>query len=236
MKKMIFMVSALLITGALISGAFAQEAQPAKQQAVPAAPAASAVTPAAPAKKKTPKKKIAKEAPAPVTVAVVPPFPQVEAATAAPVAASVPVAVSTPVAVSVPVKAEPPARPPACPGCFQPLLAGYIDIIADLKPWMEEMDVQASDLDSRLSEIQKRINEKEDAIEKAKLGTNKKEAKAAVKSLGKERKTILKEYTDTRDKKDKFYKTFSKEVEKKMEGYNKITAMKLQMTLSAASQ
>jgi len=233
MKRTILTGLAVLMTGALPAAGFAQETQPAPVQVSPAAPAGAAAAPAAPAKKKAGKKKTAKKAaakveapaviqepaPAAVAAAEIPQVPQVEAA---------------PAAVSEPVKPEA-ARRSACPSCFQPLLAGYNEIVADLKPWMEEMDVQAGALDFRLSAIQKRINEKDDAIEKAKLGTDKKEVKAAVKALGKERKTFLNEYTDTRDEKEKFYATFSEEVEKKIEAYNKMIEVKKQMALSAAS-
>jgi hypothetical protein len=130
----------------------------------------------------------------------------------------------------------PPAPRSACPHCFQPLLAGYKGIIADLAPWMEEMDAQAALLDQKLSEIQKQINEKDDAIEKARLITDKKEMKAAVKSLTKEHKQLMNEYSGASDRKDAFYKKFSKEIEKKAEGYNKTAEQKLRETLSAASQ
>lgn len=158
--------------------------------------------------------------------AVVPAAPQGETAPAAPAAVSAPAAPAAPAA----------ARSQSCPNCFQPLLAGYNEIITDLKSWMDEMGAKAADLDRRLSEIQKRIDEKDDAIEKAKAGTDKKAAKAAVKALNKERKLVLKEYTNANDERDEFYKKFSKEAEKKVESYNAITAAKLQMTLSAASQ
>ncbi len=65
---------------------------------------------------------------------------------------------------------------------------------------------------------------------------DKKEVKAAVKSLGKERKAFLKEYTGASDEKDEFYKKFSNEAGEKVEGYNQIVQVKLKMTRSAASQ
>ena len=98
------------------------------------------------------------------------------------------------------------------------------------------MDAKAAAIDQLLSAIQKRINEKDDAIEKAKLGTDKKEVKAAVKSLGKERKMFLNEYAAASDAKAGFYKRFSKEAEKKVDGYNQMVELKLKATLSAASQ
>ena len=248
LKKMILIGSALLIMGALVAPGFSQEEQPAQEQMSPAAPAVEAVKAIVPMKKKMVRKRRVKKvpaqrpvaqvelkavvnqepepAPAPAVVTEVPQVPQVQ---------QVEIATVAPAAVIAPVTPEP-VRRSVCPNCFQPLLAGYNEIVADLKPWMDEMDVKAAALDQRLSDIQKQINEKDDSIEKAKLGTDKKEAKAAVKSLGKERKMFLKEYAAASDEKDEFYKRFSKEVEKKIEGYNKIVEAKLKMTLSAASQ
>ncbi len=239
MKKMIVMVSAFLIAGRLFAAGIAKQAQSSQAETGFAAKDAAAVKTAVAADKKAVQKAgvpasqsqltavtPASQVPAPTDaaeIAAVPQSPQAETAAVAPALAAAPVKPAA-------------ARLQACPGCFQPLLEGYNGIIADLKPWMEDMEAQAEGLDRKLSEIQKRINEKDDAIEKAKTGTDKKEAKAVVKSLHKERKTILKEYTGTSDKKDEFYKKFSKEAEKKMKDYNKIVAMKLQMTLSAASR
>ena len=101
---------------------------------------------------------------------------------------------------------------------------------------MEAKEAQAAALDRRLSAIQKQINEKEDAVEKAKLGTDKKAMKAEVKLLNKEHKALLKEYSAASGHKDAFYKKFSKEIEKKVEGYNKTVEAKLRETLSAASE
>lgn len=232
MKRIIVTVSALLIAGRLFAAGAAQQVNPAQPEAVAAAPDAAVVKAAAPVKKKAVKKAGSPAAPAVTKAAIAP---------AVSAAAEVKQSALPEIVPIVSAQAEAPEKPAvariqACPGCFQPLLDGYNGIIADLKPWMDERDAMALDLDRRLSEIQKRINEKDDAIEQAKLGADKKAAKAAVKSLNKERKAILKEYTDTNDKKDGFYKTFSSEVEKKVEGYNKIAAVKLQMTLSAASQ
>jgi hypothetical protein len=236
MKKMILSVSVFLMTAALIAPGFAQEAQPAPAQVSPAAPVEAAVTPAVPAKKKAAKKKAAKKAapkaaapaavqePAPAAVAEVPQVvPQAEAA---PVASAV---------VSEPVKPEP-ARRSVCPGCFQPLMAGYNEILGDLKPWIEEMEVKAAAMDQMLSAIQKRINEKDDAIEQAKLGTDKKEVKAALKVLNKERKAFLNEYSDASDAKSAFYRRFAQEAEKRVEGYNKIVELRLKATLSSSAQ
>jgi hypothetical protein len=228
MKKMIVMASVLLITGRLFAAGIDQQAPPTQTETEAAAPDAAAVPAVVPIKKKARVQQPAAvsqdpEPAAAAAVVSVPPIVPVEEATAVPAAVSAPAA---PEAV----------RPQACPNCFQPLLAGYNEIIADLKSWMDGMDAQAADLDRRLSEMQKRIDEKDDAIEKAKLGTDKKAAKTAVKALNKERKMELKEYAGASDEKDRFYKKFSKEAEKKVEGYNKITAAKLRITLSAASQ
>lgn len=243
MKKIMLMASALLITGALLTPAFAQEEQPAQAQASPEAPATETVKPAVPVTKKTVrKKKSVKKAPAQQPAVEVPaqavsqaPVPVAVAAAEAPQVPQVEAATVAPVAVSTPVKPEV-ARRSTCPNCFQPLLAGYNGIISDLKPWIDEMEVRAAALDQRLSDIQQRIDEKDAAIEKARLITDKKEAKAAVKSFSKERKIFLTEYTDASDEKDEFYKKFSKEIEKKIEGYNKTVEVKLKTTLSAASQ
>lgn len=235
MKKTIVMASAIFITGALLAPAFAQEAQPAPVQASPAAPDAAAVTPAAPVKKKAGKKKAAKKAAPKAAVEAVSQEP-VPAAAAAPEVPQVPqeAALAVPAVVSEAVKPEV-VRRSVCPNCFQPLLAGYNEIIVDLKPWMEDMDVKAGALAQNLSDIQKKINGKDDEIERAKLGPDKKAAKETVKTLNKERKAFLKEYSNASDEKDKFYKKFSKEVEKKIEGYTKTVESKKQMTLSAAS-
>ena len=206
MKKMIMIASALLITGAL-SPAFAQEGPPTQA-------------------------KVSAPAPALVTPVEVPQIPQVELATAAPAASSETVKPAAAIEAVKPAEAQ----LSACPHCFQPLLAGYSGIVAELRPWMEEMEVKAAAFDHRLSAIQKQINEKDDAIEKAKLGTDKKAMKAAVKLLTKEHKLLMKEYTMASEGKEAFYKKFSKEIEKKTERYDKIVESKLRETLSAASQ
>ena len=228
MKNIMPAVFAFLITAALPAPGFAQETQPVQAQVNPAAPAA-------PAKKKAAKKKAAKKAapeaeapavvqePAPATVVEVPQVPQAEAAPVAPAV------------VSEPVKPEP-ARRSVCPGCFQPLPAGYDEILADLKPWIGEMEVKAAAMDQVLSAIQKRINEKDDAIEQAKLGTDKKEVKAALKVLNKERKALLNEYSAASDARSAFYKRFAEEAEKRVEGYNKLVELRLQATLSSSAQ
>ena len=236
MKKIIVTGFALLMAGTLFAPAFAQEAQPAPVQASPAAPDAAAVTPAAPVKKKAGKKKTVKKAAPKAAAEAVSqePAPAVAAAPEVPQVPQTEAALAVPAVVSEAIKPEA-ARRSVCPNCFQPLLAGYNEIIVDLKPWMEDMDVKAGALAQNLSDIQKKINGKDDEIERAKLGPDKKAAKETVKNLNKERKTFLKEYSNASDEKDKFYKKFSKEAEKKIEGYNKIVESKKQMTLSAAS-
>ena len=258
MKKILMAVFAVFVTGALLAPARAQEgaAGQAEAAAVPT-PAPAAEMPPAPAMKKKARKKPAKKAveqqaaPAPAAV----PVPAAEAAgiatgETAPAAAPVPVpvpaaaaaevvAVSQP-AVSAPVPAAEPAKPAAprrssCQACFQTLPAGYGKITAELQPWLTEMENQAADLDQRLSDIQKQIDGKDAAIEKARLITDKKESKAAVKNLGKERKALLKEYSAASDRKDDFYKQFSKEVEKRTLSHIKLMEDSLQATLSAAS-
>ena len=235
MKEIIILAYAILIGGALCASSSAQEAPAAPAQVSPAAPAA---TPAAPVKKKTAKKKRAKTAPkAPAAAAAVPVSPepvQVSTPAAEVPPAKVDVATAEPAAAAEAAPAAPP--PSVCPHCFQPLLAGYKGILSDLDPWMREMDARAAALDQKLSAIQKQINGKDDAIEQAKLGTDKKAMKAAVKSLAKEHKLLMKDYSAASDEKDEFYETFSKEIEKKARGYNKIIESKLGETLSAASQ
>jgi len=238
---MITTVCAILISGALAAPAFAQEGQPGQAAVSPAA-AAPAEKPAAPVKIKTPKKKTAEkpQAKEPAAEAAAPAVSQAPAlpapaAEAPPLIEAPTVAPAAPAPVSEAVKPAAPAPSP-CPHCFQPLLAGYKGIIEDLNPWMEGMDAQAAALDGKLSAIQRQINEKESAIENARRGTDKKAMKEAVKSLTKERKLLLKEYTTASEEKDAFYKKFSKEVEKRTEGYNKIVESKLNETLSAASQ
>ena len=233
MKKIVMITWAVLITGALLAPAGAQEQPPVQAQAGPAAPAA-------PRKRTARTKRVKKEqAKAPAAQAVPAPAVPVQVSTPATAAAlplpRVEVATAAPAAVS---EAPKPAAFPrsSCPHCFQPLLAGYSGVISDLIPWMEAMDLQAAAFDHKLSAIQKQINEKENAIEQAKLDTDKKAMKAAVKNLNKEHKLLLKEYSAASDEKDAFYKKFSKEVEKRAERYNKITGSKLKETLSAASQ
>lgn len=148
--------------------------------------------------------------------------PQTPAVAAAPAAADA-------------VKQTESALPQSCPNCFLPLPAGYKSIMDELTPWTAEMAAQATDCDRVLSSIQKQINEKEKAIESAKLGTEKKAVKAAVKSLTKERKILLKEYSAENDKKTAFYKQFSKELAKKADAYNKIVIRKLKEAQSAAA-
>jgi len=238
MKKNTTILCAFLISVALAAPSFAQGEKPGQAQVSPAE-AAPAVKPAAPVKPKAPKKKIAKKTqikePAAETAAAA--ASQAPTPVPAPAVASQQVEAATvaPAAVSEAVKPES-APPSACPHCFQPLLAGYKGIIDDLDPWMGEMNVQAAALDQKLSAIQKQINEKESAIETARLGTDKKARKEAVKGLTRERKQLLKEYSAASGEKDAFYKKFSKEVEKRTEGYNKIVESKLNETLSAASQ
>jgi len=241
MKKITLAASALLIAASLSAPVFAQDESPAQAQESAAAPAAAPAKPAVRVRKKVRRKKNVKKAQtqqpaAPVAVKPVSVEPEpVVAPAAVPQAPKVETATAAPAAVSAPVIAEAPRRS-ACPNCFQPLLAGYNDIISELKPWMDEMDVQASDFERRLSAIQKHIDEKDDAIEKAKLGTDKHEVKAAVKDLSRERKTFLKDYSEVRDEKEDFYKQFSKEIEKKIEGYNKTVKLKLKITQAAALQ
>lgn len=153
------------------------------------------------------------------------PAPQPEIAAPAPEATPAPAAEPAPAA----------ARRSSCQACFQTLPASYGKITAELQPWLTEMENQAAGLDQRLSDIQKQIDGKDEAIEKARLITDKKESKAAVKNLGKERKALLKEYSGASDQKDDFYKQFSKEVEKRTLGHLKLLEDSLQATLSAAS-
>ncbi len=241
MKKIMMTVSGILMAAAL-SPAFAQQTPPAQAQV-------SAVAPSAPAKKKRtsvkkskPVKATAAEAPkaavrpqvSTATPAAELPVPHVAVATAAPSAA--PSASTESVKPAAAPEAVKPAFPvSSCPHCFQPLLTGYNAIAANLKPWMEEMDAKAAAHDRRLSAIQKQINENETAIEQAKLGADKKAAKAEVKNLTKEHKALLKAYSAASDQKDAFYKKFAKEVEKRTEGYSKLLELKLKETLSAAS-
>lgn len=258
MKKILIAVFAVFVTGALLAPARAQEGAAGQTEAAAApVPAPAAETPPAPAMKKKARKKPAKKAveqqtaaaPAAVTV------PAAEAAgtatgetapaDAAPVPVPAPdaaaeVAAAPQPAVSAPVPAAEPVKPAAarrssCQACFQTLPAGYGKITAELQPWLTEMENQAADLDQRLSDIQKQIDGKDAAIEKARLITDKKESKAAVKNLGKERKALLKEYSEASDQKDDFYKQFSKEVEKRTLGHLKLLEDSLQATLSAAS-
>lgn len=243
MKLKALIISFIFTAGGPAAAAFALDAQPAKAQPgteANAAPAAIAVKAAAPAPEKkvipavkAAKKPAVKQA-APEAAALQKPEQQLSTAAAAAQARQIDMATAAPVAVSAPVKPEP-AVHSSCPYCFEPLLAGYNGIIADLKPWMQEMDLQAAAFDQKLSAIQKQIDGKDDGIAKAKLDPDKKAGKAAAKALSKERKQLLNEYSDERDAKDKFYKKFSKDVEKKMKGYNRIVEEKLRTTLSAAS-
>ena len=205
--------------------AAAKQAAPAPAaEPVPAAAAGTATGETAPAAE-------AAAVPAPVP-AVAPaaaeaaPAPQPEIAAPAPEAKPAPAA--------EPVKPAA-ARRSSCQACFQTLPTGYGKITAELQPWLTEMEAQAADLDQRLSDIQKQIDGKDEAIEKARLITDKKESKAAVKNLGKERKALLKEYSGASDQKDDFYKQFSKEVEKRTLAHLKLLEESLQATLSAAS-
>lgn len=260
MKKILTAVFAVFVTGALLAPAGAQDGAVGQAEAAAApTPAPAAETPPAPEMKKKAKKKPAKKVAVQQAAAV--PVPAAEAAgtasgepapadavqapVPAPVAAPVP---APPAAVAVPVPqpvipapapetkpAPAAARRSSCQACFQTLPAGYEKITAELKPWLTEMESQAADLDQRLSDIQKQIDGKDDALEKARLITDKKESKAAVKNLGKERKALLKEYSAASDQKDDFYKRFSKEVEKRTLGHLKLLEDSLQATLSAAS-
>jgi hypothetical protein len=243
MKKTVLMASAFLIAGAAFAPGFAQEEKSAQEeQAQLAIPASEAAKPAEPAKKKPIRKKRAKKAPvkpmvsesefktadqapakAPALAAEVPQTTQVSAVSSAPVADT--------------AALKPEAPPPSsCPDCFQPLPIGYESIIADLKSWTAELETQAAIFDLTLSAVQKQIDEKDNAIEKARLGTDKKAVKAAVKSLTKERKLFLKEYTAESDKKTEFYKQFAKEAEKKIDYYNKMVEEKLKQAQASALQ
>lgn len=257
MKKILMAVFAVFVTGALLAPARAQEAAAGQPEAAAApVPAPAAETPPAPAMKKKAKKKPAKKAVEQQTAAApaAVPVPGAEAAgtasgETAPVdAAPVPVPAPAAAAVAVPVpqpvipapapetKPVPAAaRRSSCQACFQTLPAGYEKITAELKPWLTEMENQAADLDQRLSDIQKQIDGKDADIEKARQIANKKESKAAVKNLGKERKALLKEYSAASDQKDDFYKQYSKEVEKRTQAHLKLLEDSLQATLSAAS-
>ncbi|HAN05932.1 MAG TPA: hypothetical protein DCW72_03875 [Elusimicrobia bacterium] len=259
MKKILMAVFAFFVTGALLAPARAQEGAAGQAEAAAApVPAPAVETPPDPAMKKKAKKKAAKKA-AEQQAAAAPaavPVPAAEAAGAAsgepapadavqaPVPAPVPAPAAAAVAAPQPEAAAPApeakpapvtARRSSCQACFQTLPAGYDGILAELKPWLTEMENQAADLDQRLSDIQKQIDGKDDAIEKARLITDKKESKAAVKNLGKERKALLKEYSGASDQKDDFYKQFSKEVEKRTLAHLKLLEDSLQATLSAAS-
>lgn len=257
MKKILMAVFAVFVTGALLAPARAQEGAAGQAEAAAApVPAPAAETPPAPAIKKKAGKKPAKKAVEQQTAAApaAVPVPAAEAAgtaagetapaDAAPVPVPAPAAaevVAAPQpAVSAPVPAAGPVKPAAarrssCQACFQTLPAGYGRITAELQPWLTEMENQAADLDQRLSDIQKQIDGKDADIEKARQIANKKESKAAVKNLGKERKALLKEYSEASDQKDDFYKQFSKEVEKRTLGHLKLLEDSLQATLSAAS-
>ena len=98
------------------------------------------------------------------------------------------------------------------------------------------MASQAALFSSELSSIQKQIDGKDAAIEKARLGADKKAVKTAVKELSRERKQLLKEYSAASDEKAGFYEQFSKELEKKTEQYGRIVNEKLKEAMSAASQ
>jgi hypothetical protein len=210
MKKILMGVFAVFVTGALLAPARAQEAAAGQAEAAAAAPAA-----------------VAAPVPAPAAAAVeAAPAPQPE--TAAPATEAKPVPAAEPVKPAA-------ARRSSCQACFQTLPAGYGKINAELQPWLTEMEFQAADLDQRLSDIQKQIDGKDEAIVKARQIANKKESKAAVKNLGKERKALLKEYSGARDRKDDFYKQFSKEVEKRTLAHLKLLEDSLRATLSAAS-
>ncbi|MGD9642586.1 MAG: hypothetical protein AB7V08_07580 [Elusimicrobiales bacterium] len=256
MKKILTAVFAVFVTGALLAPARAQEgaAGQAEAAAVPVqAPAAE--TPPAPEMKKKAKKKPAKKAakkqaapppaaePVPAAAAGTASGETLPAAAAPAAAVAVPVPqpeTAAPAPEAKPIPAAEPAIPAAarrssCQACFQTLPVGYGKITAELQPWLTEMEVQAADLDQRLSDIQKQIDGKDEAIEKARLITDKKESKAAVKNLGKERKALLKEYSGASGRKDDFYKQFSKEVEKRTRAHIKLLEDSLQATLSAAS-
>lgn len=242
MKISLIIISALLLACAAPA---AQAEPPVSRPAAGAAP-----KPARPAKKKKIRKRVRK-APAqppaaagaviavPAAAAGTPPD-ETAAGSAAPEEA--PQAANA--AEEAPLQADEPAgaaamsaaRPKACPHCFEPLAAGYKGILSDLEPWTAGMEAQAAALNSELSAIQKQINAKDDAIEEAKLGTDKKASKAAVKALTKDRKQLLKEYSAASGKKASFYKQYSKELEIRTKRYNKITEEKLQEALSAASQ
>jgi Sec-independent protein translocase protein TatA len=193
--------------------------------------------------KKTAAKQAVKTEPATITTKTAPePLPEPPAEKEQPAketaqaaeASQTPEAAPAQAVVSETVKAES-ARPLSCPNCFLPLLTGYTNIMNELKSWTAEMETQAADHDLALSAIQKRIDAKDDEIAKAKLGTEKKTVKAAVKSLTKEHKLLLKEYGAANDKKTEFYKQFSKEIAKKTEDYNKIALENLKQVQSAAS-
>ncbi|MCX5791349.1 MAG: hypothetical protein NTY45_03900, partial [Elusimicrobia bacterium] len=156
------------------------------------------------------------------------------AVAAAPEISTAPVAAAAPVAPAAVKPAN--TRPQSCPNCFLPLLTGYNSIVDELKTWTDEMAAQATALDQTLSDIQGRIDEKDNAIAKARLGTDKKAVKAEVKGLTKERKLLLKEYSAASDKKADFYKQFSDEIEKRTNNYNKATLKKLGEAQAAAAQ
>lgn len=255
MKKILMAVFAVFVTGALLAPAMAQEADAGQAQAAAAAAAPAAETPPAPAMKKKAKKKPAKKAagqqaaapaaaPVPAAAAGDASGETAPAAVPAPVPAPVPAApaeaapapqaeIAAPVPAAEPAPAA--ARRSSCQACFQTLPAGYGKISAELKPWMAEMEGQAADLDQSLSDIQKRIDGKDGDIENARQIANKKESKAAVKNLNKERKALLKEYSKAADQKADFYKQFSKEVEKRTRAHLKLLEDSLRATLSAAS-
>jgi|GEM_PF-5464041 len=153
---------------------------------------------------------------------------------AAPETAAPSAAAETPAPPAEPEKAAP-ALPPSCPNCFEPLTAGYAGIMDDLKAWTAGMATQAADLDRALYDLQQKINAKEGEIESANQGTDKKAKKAAVKSLTKERKALVKEYGAANSRKSAFYKQFSKELGKKVEAYNETVSGKLKEAQSAAS-
>ena len=150
----------------------------------------------------------------------------------------------TPASVSVPKTIEPtapaqqppPPPPLSCPNCFSPLLTGYQDIMDELKSWTTAMETQATECDQAILDLQKQIDAKENELTQAKLGTEKKAVKAAVKALTKERKQLAKDQSAATAKKAAFYKQFSKDISKKTADYNKIASDKLKEAKTAAEQ
>ena len=98
-----------MIMGAPLAPSFAQENEPAQERQESQAAPADAASVSAPASSEVPSE------PAGVNTSAAPSAP-----------------VEEPAPASAPAKPEI-SRPNPCPGCFQPLLAGYNEIIADLK-------------------------------------------------------------------------------------------------------